>query len=184
MEKDNSIMKGQGEDGRWITVNGTHILVEKGQSVEDAVNTKFDKKAPVKGNETSNEVLSVSKALNKTGKATTQSKEVADMYKKNANPHWNYTVKEIPNGYEISADKKQESKVKTNEAVKPPKISVVNGYVIRKADNSNSYFVYNNQGHFEDDAHKGQGYSYEEALKRAIELPKGIATMDAMLDED
>lgn len=75
MEKNNNIMKGQGEDGKWITVNGTHILVGKGQSVEEAVNTKFDKKAPAKKNETSDEVLSVSKALNKTGKATTQSKE-------------------------------------------------------------------------------------------------------------
>lgn len=45
MEKDNSIMKGQGEDGKWITVNGTHIFVEEGQSVKDAVNTKFDKKS-------------------------------------------------------------------------------------------------------------------------------------------
>ena len=111
MEKNNNIMKGQGEDGKWITVNGTHILVGKGQSVEEAVNTKFDKKAPAKKNETSDEVLSVSKALNKTGKATTQSKEVADMYKKNTNPHWNFTVKETPNGYEISTEKNQEPNV-------------------------------------------------------------------------
>lgn len=45
MEKDNNIMKGQGEDGKWITVNGTHVFVEEGQSVEDAVNSKFDKKS-------------------------------------------------------------------------------------------------------------------------------------------
>lgn len=106
MNKNNNIMKGQGEGGKWITVNGTHIFVEEGQSVEDAMNSKFDKKAPAKRNETNDEVLSVSKALNKTGKATTQSKEVADMYKRNANPHWNFIVKETSNGYEISADKK------------------------------------------------------------------------------
>lgn len=29
------------EKGKWITVNGTHIFVEKGQSVEDAVHKKF-----------------------------------------------------------------------------------------------------------------------------------------------
>lgn len=45
MEKDNNIMKGQGEDGKWITVNGTHVFVEEGQSVEDAMNSKFDKKS-------------------------------------------------------------------------------------------------------------------------------------------
>lgn len=107
MNKNNNIMKGQGEDGKWITVNGTHIFVEEGQSVEDAMNSKFDKQQ------------------------------------------------------------------------KLPKESIVNGYVIRRADNSNNYFVYNNKGHFEDDAHKGQGYtSYQEAQKRAIELPKGIAKED------
>lgn len=42
MNKDNNIMKGQGEDGKWITVNGTHIFVEEGQSVEDAMNSKFE----------------------------------------------------------------------------------------------------------------------------------------------
>lgn len=45
MKKDNNIMKGQGEDGKWITVNGTHVFVEEGQSVEDAMNSKFDKKS-------------------------------------------------------------------------------------------------------------------------------------------
>lgn len=45
MEKDNNIMKGQGEGGKWITVNGTHVFVEEGQSVEDAMNSKFDKKS-------------------------------------------------------------------------------------------------------------------------------------------
>ncbi len=45
MDKNNNIMKGQGEDGKWITVNGTHVFVQEGQSIEDAMNSKFDKKS-------------------------------------------------------------------------------------------------------------------------------------------
>lgn len=44
MEKNNNIMKGSGENGKWITVNGAHIFVEDGQSVEDAMNKSFSKK--------------------------------------------------------------------------------------------------------------------------------------------
>lgn len=40
--KDDSL-NGKGEDGKWITVNGSHIFVEDGQSVEDALNDKFKK---------------------------------------------------------------------------------------------------------------------------------------------
>lgn len=46
MEKNNNIMKGSGENGKWITVNGAHIFVEDGQSVEDAMNKKFGKPKP------------------------------------------------------------------------------------------------------------------------------------------
>lgn len=44
MEKNNNLMKGQGEDGEWITVNGAHVFVEKGQTVKDAINNTFNKK--------------------------------------------------------------------------------------------------------------------------------------------
>lgn len=36
-------MSGKGEEGKWITVNGSHIFVEKGQDVEDAMEKHFDK---------------------------------------------------------------------------------------------------------------------------------------------
>lgn len=44
MEKNNNIMAGKGENGKWITVNGSHIFVEDGQSVEEALNKTFSKK--------------------------------------------------------------------------------------------------------------------------------------------
>lgn len=43
MEKNNSLMAGKGEKGKWITVNGSHIFIEDGQSVEDAMNKQFSK---------------------------------------------------------------------------------------------------------------------------------------------
>lgn len=43
MEKNNDLMSGKGEKGKWITVNGSHIFIEDGQSVKEAVNKKFDK---------------------------------------------------------------------------------------------------------------------------------------------
>ena len=53
---------------------------------------------------------------------------------------------------------------------------IYNGYVVRKSDTSDNYFVYDNNGHVEDDAHKGQGYpTKEEAIERANSLEKGIA---------
>lgn len=47
MEKNNKLTAGKGEEGKWITVNGAHVFVEKGQSVKEAVATKFDKKLKV-----------------------------------------------------------------------------------------------------------------------------------------
>ena len=44
MEKNNDLMAGKGEKGKWITVNGSHIYVEDGQSVEDAMNKQFSKR--------------------------------------------------------------------------------------------------------------------------------------------
>ena len=44
MEKNNNLMSGKGEKGKWITVNGSHVFIEDGQSVEDAMNKHFDKK--------------------------------------------------------------------------------------------------------------------------------------------
>lgn len=43
MEKNNSLMSGKGEKGEWITVNGAHIYIEDGQSVEEAMNKHFSK---------------------------------------------------------------------------------------------------------------------------------------------
>lgn len=42
MEKSNDLMSGKGENGKWITVNGSHIFVEDGQSVEDAMDVSFN----------------------------------------------------------------------------------------------------------------------------------------------
>ena len=108
MEKNSNLMKGQGEDGEWITVNGSHIFVEKGQTVKDAINNTFSKKEQSANNDTDYEVLNVSKDLNKKGKAITKNKKVADMFKENANPHKKFTVKETSNGYEISAENNQQ----------------------------------------------------------------------------
>lgn len=41
MEKNSSLMGGKGENGKWITVNGSHIFVEDGQTIEDAMNKQF-----------------------------------------------------------------------------------------------------------------------------------------------
>lgn len=43
MEKNNDLMSGKGEKGKWITVNGSHIFLEDGQSVEDAMDKHFSK---------------------------------------------------------------------------------------------------------------------------------------------
>lgn len=43
MEKNNDLMSGKGEKGEWKTINGTHIYIEDGQSVEDAMNKQFKK---------------------------------------------------------------------------------------------------------------------------------------------
>lgn len=50
MEKNSNLMTGQGEDGKWITVNGSHVFVQEGQSVEDAMNTQFNKKSKQNNN--------------------------------------------------------------------------------------------------------------------------------------
>mgnify|MGYP001625696490 CR=1 FL=1 len=43
MEKNNNLMSGKGEKGKWITVNGAHVFIEDGQSVEDAMNKHFER---------------------------------------------------------------------------------------------------------------------------------------------
>ena len=48
MKKNNSLMAGKGEGGKWITVKGSHIFVEDGQSVEDAMNKHFNKSGDTK----------------------------------------------------------------------------------------------------------------------------------------
>ena len=59
-----------------------------------------------------------------------------------------------------------------------------NGYVVRKSDTSDNYFVYDNNGHVEDDEHKGQGYPTKEAaIERANSLEKGIAKSNSDLEE-
>ena len=61
---------------------------------------------------------------------------------------------------------------------------IYNGYVVRKSDTSDNYFVYDNNGHVEDDEHKGQGYlTKEEAIERANSLEKGIAKANSDLEE-
>lgn len=44
MEKNNNLMSGKGEKGEWKTINGAHVYVEDGQSVEEAMNKQFNKK--------------------------------------------------------------------------------------------------------------------------------------------
>lgn len=112
-KKNNKLMEGKGEGGKWITVNGSHIFIEEGQSVEDAINTTFDKQPRSENKNTDAEVWNITKTLNKSGKATTKNKEVADMYRKNANPYKNFTVKETDNGYEISVENKSQTKIST-----------------------------------------------------------------------
>ena len=41
-------MHGKGEKGEWKTINGAHVFVEDGQSVEDAMNKQFRKETPSK----------------------------------------------------------------------------------------------------------------------------------------
>ena len=43
MGKENSLMSGKGEKGEWKTINGAHVYVEDGQSVEEAMNKQFNK---------------------------------------------------------------------------------------------------------------------------------------------
>lgn len=43
MKKNNSLMAGKGESGKWITVKGSHIFVEDGQSVDEAMEKHFSK---------------------------------------------------------------------------------------------------------------------------------------------
>lgn len=43
MKKNNSLMAGKGEGGKWITVKGSHIFVEDGQSVDEAMKKHFSK---------------------------------------------------------------------------------------------------------------------------------------------
>ena len=43
MKKNNNLMSGKGEKGKWITVNGSHVFIEDGQSVDDAVDRHFTK---------------------------------------------------------------------------------------------------------------------------------------------
>ena len=51
------------------------------------------------GNERRNdEILEVSEELSKTGKATTKSREIAEKYKENANPYWDFKVTENEDG--------------------------------------------------------------------------------------
>lgn len=167
MEKNNNLMKGQGEDGEWITVNGTHIFVEKGQTVKDAMNATFKKNTTQSTEkDTSYEVLNVSKTLDKTGKATTQNKKVADMYKENANPYKKFTVKETSNGYEISVEDKQQSKVQTTLTEDKRK----------KYDELGKKVTANRA--------KMKTASPEEKSKLISENHKLMVEMDAMWDED
>lgn len=43
MEKNNNLMSGKGEKGEWKTINGAHVYIEDGQSVEEAMNKQFSK---------------------------------------------------------------------------------------------------------------------------------------------
>lgn len=166
MEKNNNLMKGQGEDGEWITINGAHVFVEKGQTVKDAMNNTFNKKTQSTDKDTSYEVLNVSKTLDKKGKATTQNKKVADMYKENANPYKKFTVKETSNGYEISVENKQQSKVQTTLTEDK-----------RKRYDELGRKVTANRA-------KMKTASPEEKSKLIVENHKLMSEMDAMWDEE
>lgn len=46
MIKNNDLMSGKGEKGEWKTINGAHIYIADGQSVEDAMDKQFHKNKP------------------------------------------------------------------------------------------------------------------------------------------
>lgn len=71
MKKEDNLMSGKGEKGKWITVNGAHILIEDGQSVEDAMNKHFNKSSNSKDPK-------VEELSNKTGLSY---KDAEKMYK-------------------------------------------------------------------------------------------------------
>ncbi len=48
MKKNNDLMSGKGEGGKWITVNGSHIFIEDGQSVDEAMEKHFSKSGDTK----------------------------------------------------------------------------------------------------------------------------------------
>ena len=60
MEKNNNLMSGKGEKGEWKTINGAHVYVEDGQSVEEAMNKQFNKGGGSKAsdNDRLNKILS------------------------------------------------------------------------------------------------------------------------------
>ena len=51
MEKNNDIMAGKGEKGEWKTINGAHVFIAEGQSVEDAVKKQFSKSSNSKSSD-------------------------------------------------------------------------------------------------------------------------------------
>ena len=51
MKKNNDLMSGKGEGGKWITVNGSHIFIEDGQSVDEAMEKHFSKSGDTKTND-------------------------------------------------------------------------------------------------------------------------------------
>ena len=78
--------------------------------------------------------------------------------------------------YVSEEDGKHIVKKKIKEDIDTYTDEVYNGYVVKKSGTSDNYFVYDNRGHVEDEAHKGQGYeTKEEAIARANELEPGIA---------
>lgn len=51
MKKNNSLMAGNGEKGKWVTINGAHVFVEDGQTVDDAMTKQFSKGERTKASE-------------------------------------------------------------------------------------------------------------------------------------
>ena len=82
--------------------------IKKAQELNKSQANERNNKANDK--EISSQVFSLSKELNKNGTAVTTNKKIADMYKENKNPNFNFTVTKKGNEYTITAKKAQANK--------------------------------------------------------------------------
>lgn len=70
-------MHGKGEKGEWKTINGAHVFVEDGQSVEDAMNKQFRKETPSKKQESKKELSTTQQMKAKLKESGIDTKQVS-----------------------------------------------------------------------------------------------------------